>query len=458
MSYSFDRYERQRRQTYGASTRRSALGYWIPLALTVTVATAGLVAWIWSERSDGDDEDYDKRAEGPPPGYGNVEAGRPPQGYGNEGPGDLPYASGAESSRMEDESLMARMSGAIRRTPSPQQLFDGASRRVVAGVTAAGAVVGGALSSIREEDRGDFEDHSRWSEEAETRPAGVAAPEAPGARAVEPSRPAVQSSQGAVKASNKKKTVAIVVSADTQYDSHDEAVSYLQEHAVGSTVEYQLAYEANSSFQSILSHLPHHIDFESRVLVLIYAPHLKQHPLSKNPQSSQTAPSITSSYSNIGHEDAESHSGEVEKPLASISPDPMSSPSKSKMFDTIYSQAQALVEKDTMIMPFTTPSGHVHLLRHLGPEVVYIQESLSGSGGDAITNISSWVGQIVLVVGDRGGHGGLVDSEDERGHSGAETKDDWWQNDPRIGLGKGVEVVEGLRVGEDWRRRVGGHD
>lgn len=136
----------------------------------------------------------------------------------------------------------------------------------------------------------------------------------------------------------------------------------------------------------------------------------------------------------------------------------MSSPSRSKVFDTIYGQAQALVEKDTMIMPFTTPTGHIHLLRHLGPEIVYIQESLSGSGGDVVTHVSNWVGQIVLVVGDKGGHGGLVDSEDERGHSGDDTRGDWWQNDPRIGLGKGVEVVEGLRVGEDWRRRVGGHD
>lgn len=238
MSYSYDRYERQRRQAYGASTRRSALGYWIPLALTVTVATAGLVAWIWSERRDADDDDYDRKAGGPPPGYGNVGEGRPPPGYGNDQPGDLPYAPEAESSPMEDESLMARMSGAIRRTPSPQQLFDGASRRVVAGVAAAGAVVGGALSSIREEDRGDFEDHSRWSEEAETRPARAAPPEVSSAPAVELLRSAPQSSQGA-RAGSKKKTVAIVLSADTQYDSHDEAISYMQEHAVGSNAACQ---------------------------------------------------------------------------------------------------------------------------------------------------------------------------------------------------------------------------
>ncbi len=234
MSYSYDRYERQRRQAYGASTRRSALGYWIPLALTVTVATAGLVAWIWSERRDADDDDYDRKAGDPPPGYGNVGEGPPPSGYGDDGPGDLPYAPEAVSSQMEDGSLMARMSGAIRRTPSPQQLFDGASRRVVAGVTAAGAVVGGALSSIREEDRGDFEDHSRWSEEAETQPVGAAAPEVPSTTVVEPLRSAPQVSHAGARAGGKMKTVAIVLSADSHYDSHDEAVSYLQEHAVSS--------------------------------------------------------------------------------------------------------------------------------------------------------------------------------------------------------------------------------
>lgn len=75
-----------------------------------------------------------------------------------------------------------------------------------------------------------------------------------------------------------------------------------------------------------------------------------------------------------------------------------------------------------------------------------------------VTHISGWLGQVVLVVGDEGGHGGLVDSEDEHGASGDEKRARWWENDHRIGLGKGIEVVEGLRVGEDWKRRVGGHD
>ena len=201
--------------------------------------------------------------------------------------------------------------------------------------------------------------------------------------------------------------------------------------------------------------MPAHIDSESRIFVLIYAPELEKHPLAT--QSGQPGASLTSSYSNIGHEDANTPGEDAERPLSSIDPRPISSPPRSKMFDALYAQAQAIVEKDTMIMPFTTPTGHVHLLRHLGPEIVYIQATLAGPGGDAVSHISGWVGQVVLVVGDESGHGGLVDSEDERGASGDE-KDRWWQNDSRIGLGKGIEVVEGLRVGEDWRRRVGGHD
>lgn len=217
MSYNYDRVERTRRQTYGASTRRSTLGYWIPLALTVTVATVGIAAWIWSERKDGDDDepydrkDYDRRDDGrPPPGYDDTGSGQPPYPRGPEGRGPP----------VEDQGMLARMSGAIRRTPSPQQIFDGASRRVVAGVTAAGAVVGGALSSIREEDKQDFEDHSRWSEEAETRTGEASST----SRARRGSQPGAKP--------GKRKTVAIVLSADTDYHGQSADVPYHQEHAV----------------------------------------------------------------------------------------------------------------------------------------------------------------------------------------------------------------------------------
>lgn len=122
------------------------------------------------------------------------------------------------------------------------------------------------------------------------------------------------------------------------------------------------------------------------------------------------------------------------------------------MFNTLYTQAQALVDKETEIMPFSSPTGYIQILKHLAPETVYLQETLS-EGGDAIAQIKDWVGHdIVLVVGESG-HGGLVDSEDEH-----EEKEKWWHDDPRIGLGKGVEIVDSLRVGEDFQRRCGGHD
>ena len=186
------------------------------------------------------------------------------------------------------------------------------------------------------------------------------------------------------------------------------------------------------------------MDSDSRVFVLIYAPDLKEHPLARNGEDGKPSTSMASSFSNIGHEDAQSPS----------KASPGLNASKSKLFETLYTQAQALVDKDTMIMPFTTSTGYIPMLRQLGPETVYIQASLAGHGGEHITQVKSWVSQMVLVVGDDSGHGGLADSEDEHGASA----DKWWMDDPRIGLGKGVEVVDGLRVGEDFRRRVSGHD
>lgn len=223
---SYDRYEAsRRRQGYGASTRRSTLGYWVPLALTVSVATIGLAAWIWNERSEtDDDDDYRKRPSGgPPPGYGDV------------GSGHTAYAREAEGPPPEDASMMARMSGALRRTPSPQQIFDGASRRVVAGVAAAGAAVGGALSSIREEDKRDFEDHSRWNEEAQARATGSTMQGHQEARAGPPMDVSSRQPPLGSKTGDKRKAVAIVISADSKHhDPLEEEVAYIQAHAVGS--------------------------------------------------------------------------------------------------------------------------------------------------------------------------------------------------------------------------------
>ena len=145
-------------------------------------------------------------------------------------------------------------------------------------------------------------------------------------------------------------------------------------------------------------------------------------------------------------------------PMIDIKPDFLrSSSSASPAFNAVYSQALGLIEKETMVLPFTTPNGHVHILRHLGPEIVYLQESLAGDNGEVITHLQSWLRHdVVLVVGADGDHGGLADSESEAEH--VERKEQWWEREDRVGRGRGVVVVEGLRVGDDWARRVDDRD
>lgn len=229
---SYDRYDR--RQGGGSSSRKGVLGYWLPLFLSVTAATVGIAVWVWSERKDDDSDDYDReRDDGP-------SSGAPP-GLSSSGPRQAPHARQDGDHVPDGAGMLAKMSGALRRTPSPQQLFDNASRHVVAGVAAAGAVVGGALSSIREEEQRDFKDHNPWSEEAESRTVGAqratenvpqVKPAAPPAQPLSSQRQIISSE--ANRGPGKQKKVAIVVSAD--YDNHDHSddVSYHQEHAVGS--------------------------------------------------------------------------------------------------------------------------------------------------------------------------------------------------------------------------------
>ncbi|CAI7599906.1 unnamed protein product [Penicillium glandicola] len=427
-----------RRRRGGAGTGfsstggRTAMGYWLPLALTAGIATISIAAWIWSERNDDEDEDDRPHGDGgpypPPVGPGSD---HPPPSYAT---GDYARSTGAEGlpgDASYDHSMMARMQGALRRTPSPQQIFDGASKRVVAGVTAAGAFVGGALTSIREDNKGegDFEDHSRWSEEAQTRAhersqQGTIPPTMSGGL---PNRPANT-------VNKKKKTVAIVVSSVSSDDSDE----FSSEHA------------------SILSHLPEHVDLEtSKIFVLIHAPELK-HAIKKG-GSSPTSPSMASSYSNIGTEEGASVGEPASGDLTAVEPRQDDEfEGTSRLFKTLYTQAQALVEKESMIMPFSTPTGYVQLARHLFPELVYVQESLTGDQGEPVNNISGWVRQVIVVVGDEGGRGGLIDSDDESALGEKEEK--WWQKNGITGLGKPIDVVDVVRVGDDWRRRVRGLD
>lgn len=133
----------------------------------------------------------------------------------------------------------------------------------------------------------------------------------------------------------------------------------------------------------------------------------------------------------------------------------MGSATANPVFNAVYSQALSIVDKESMILPFTTPNGHTHILRHLQPQVIYLQESMAGENGNVITNLQTWLRhEIVLVVGAEGGSGGLADSESEAEKSGSDLK--WWQRPERVGRGRGIAVVDGMRVNDDWMRRVRG--
>lgn len=243
MSFPYAQDARRRRAGAGtgfsATGRRTFMGYWVPLALTVGVATIGVAAWIWSERSEDDDDednrDYprdDDRFPAPGPAGG---PGLPRDAYEGGG-GDYARATGADihGEHPDDAGMMARMQGALRRTPSPQQIFDGASKRVAAGVAAAGAFVGGALTSIREEDRRDFEDHSRWEEEVENRASRSRGsqqqqPDVAGPTTMSGAIPGQVGVGGPAGGEKRRKTVAIVVSSDS---SHIDPEEFSPEHVV----------------------------------------------------------------------------------------------------------------------------------------------------------------------------------------------------------------------------------
>jgi hypothetical protein len=256
MSASFS-YERYDRRTSSRSSR-GLFTYWVPVITVVTVAAGGLAAWVWSARSDhessapSDDEDlsYGEESRRDIAGAGS---GPRPAGYvGSEGAvmgedsyhaeeKSTTYTSYQEGQQQQQTGIggyvqgaVKNISGVVRRTPSPQQMFDQASKRVAAGVAAAGAMVGGALSAIREEGGNDYEDHDRWSQEAEQR--NVTTTTVEGQTAIDTRTEAnTRSLREGSSSTQKRKTVAVVVSAESALEqSHEDpsSASYQTEQAV----------------------------------------------------------------------------------------------------------------------------------------------------------------------------------------------------------------------------------
>ena len=514
MSFPYDRYDRSsnRRSLFTGSSTRTTFGYWIPLAITLTAATAGLAAWVWNERSrDSEEEDeyvyeqeyeseYDEHlaeerreewrkehGETSIDGSGGAVTGGTAAEFHGGAQQDLPSNPSAAveygpppnapaASGQNEEGFMAQMRGAFGRTPSPQQLMTGARKGLSAGV----AAVGRGLNSIREDGDDEnnpdyFGDHERWSEEAESRErtendrhdiGALGAAAAAGGALV---GGAGASAQVGEMVSNKLhssstkarlRMVTVVVSAEnpeTNYGDTDEDLSHHVEHA------------------SILSHLIGHVNPDSaQLLILIYAPHIERHPLASQPvkEHEKSRRTSTGSYDKLS--DNLQTQSEAEDP----SPGPFrqqtlpitledqdaedriinsyTSSSNPTLYNALATQAATLVSHPTHILPFTSPSGHVHMLKHLAPSLVYMQESLCGERGQLVQEVEGWIGQCVVVVGAEGA--GLVDTEteDEGGRKQEESGKRWWQDERRVGLGKGVEVVEGMHLGEDWVKRVEG--
>lgn len=239
--------------------------------------------------------------------------------------------------------------------------------------------------------------------------------------------------------------VAIVLSSEVMLDQlSDDDGKYHSEHA------------------SLLSHLPPINPSTTSVQILIYNPH---------PASNKTPPrapsSIGSSYAAI-NTPAQTPGEE----LTSLDPQPYTptatTPALSArssggdLFDLLYKQAVRIVEDPVNVLTFETPQGWVHMCKHMTPDLVYVVDSLSGANGANIEAVKGWVGQVVVVVGGGGsGLGGLIDTEDEsdiggKGKERSERK--WWMESNMIGLGKGVEIVDGNRFSDDWERRAGGKE
>lgn len=185
--------------------------------------------------------------QGPPPSQSAGPQGGPPPVGGES----ASYYGSAQTTQSRDQqeqttqessgTWYGQVRGAMRRTPSPQQLYDHASKTVGAGLAAAGSALGSIMEEdqmqqqqqrgrqVRREEREGFSDHERWSEEADEQYSHrVSAVEVESGRRADAAR---QAGKGGVV---RKKNVAIVVSADTNMDGKmdEEDVSI---HAVRRT-------------------------------------------------------------------------------------------------------------------------------------------------------------------------------------------------------------------------------
>lgn len=261
----------------GHNRGHSVLGYWVPLVTIGTIAVGGLAAWIWSERSEHDDDEYpndkpprpqtgvgapyphqgsqpypgpsQQQQQSEQPGFVPLQETGPPPPVGADGPAGGSWAAGGAATTYYETSstqsrgqlensqqqgtFFGRVQGAMRRTPSPQQFFDNASRQVMGGMAAAGAALSSIIESPdsrdhsqdgrRRDERDGFSDHERWSEEAEERQRINITEGRSGKRS--------SSVRGEKEKNRSKRTVAVVLSSDVNTSRSNED-AFHTEHGV----------------------------------------------------------------------------------------------------------------------------------------------------------------------------------------------------------------------------------
>ena len=214
--------------------RNGALGGWVPLVVTAAVATVSVAAWIWSQRKDhSEEEEHETNSALQDLDYENADYGDNPAYGASEG--RLKPPSRSPNTAQEQHQQQEGGGWGIRRTPSPADFFNSAKRQVAAGVTAAGAAVGTALSAIREEDslRSEFADDEMWSDpdtkkQVDNATGSSSRNDAPVVQPTTVTAPVTAPAPATANKNQRRKKVALIVSADTHVEAGDDEY----EHAV----------------------------------------------------------------------------------------------------------------------------------------------------------------------------------------------------------------------------------
>lgn len=240
------------------------------------------------------------------------------------------------SATQPNGSLMARFTDTIRRTPSPLQVFERVGRTF------------------------GFGERERWQEEVERREVfgGVSS-----------GIPGVNVDVGALSGEDAMIGVSGKVEREVRHSTRGKegqprlgrrkVVVMVLDASARSLDEDGPGDDDQEQQSSIIDQIQYPPDIATtQLLILAYAPQLHAHPLS---------------------------------PLFTQQDDPAL-----YTYNHISDLATSLIQHPTHILPFTTSDSHINLLKHIAPDVVYLEQTLASV--EIVSKIQDWVGQVVVVA------------------------------------------------------------